>query len=311
MAKRICKTFLFGVVMTLAVAFSAAFAGCNIETKHPEIRITVEFASQTYDLEYTLYRNMYPQTVKHFIELANEGFYNDTVIHDYTSSDWFAGGYGYDKDAYATAVSGNSVGDYLEQYDKEDKYDELFAAKKLTPTVYPSGYTGSNISSAEAIRTLVGEFETNYGSSWIEKGALSASKGVLKMFYYPKQTTQQVSVTATYGDVVTRNYKYNCATSLFMMQISSSSSYTAKNYCTFGTINNSDVLDDLTEAISDYIEDTYGSDGTTSDFITSESVLVDNNDLFSTSDITDRAIARTFSVPRSAIVIKSVSVTKY
>lgn len=304
MAKRLLKTLIFGVAMAGVVAFSAMFAACNVETKHPEVKITIEFDSQTYDLEYTLYRNMYPQTVRHFIELADNGFYNDMIVHDYTTSDWFTGGYSYDEAAYASAVTGNSVGDYLEQHDKEDGYDELFIAGKLTPSVYKN----SNITSANALRTLMGEYKNNIQQE-IEKGALTAQYGTLKMFYYAKQTTQQVVVTPSSDQAITANYKNNCATSLFMIQVSSSSSYSADSYCTFATINNSGVLDDLVDAISDYIEKYY--EDTTSNFTTSATVRVDNNDEFSTKSETDRAISKSFKVARTALVVKSVSVTKY
>lgn len=304
MTKRILKTLFFGVAMTTVVAVSAMFAGCTIETKHPEVKISVEFNSNTYELEYKMYRNMYPQTVKHFIELADAGFYNDTVIHNYTSSDMFAGGYVYDADDYAEAIKDNYIGDYLgkDEICLEDKYDELFANNKLTASVYRT------VDLSMPLKTVMGEFYKNINQE-IEKGSLTAKYGTLKMFYYEKKSTQQVYVTPTSDQTITANYKYNCATSLFMMQIGSSSSYSASDYCTFGEIKDSAALDALVEALNDYIEDNYDSD--ISDFTQSATVRVDNNDDFSNKDITDRGISTTFAVPRSAIVIKSVTVTKY
>lgn len=303
MTKRILKTLIFGVAMSAVVAFSATFAGCTIETKHPEVKITVEFNSNTYELEYKMYRNMYPRTVKHFIELADAGFYDETVIHNYTSTDIFGGGYAYDADDYAEAIKSNYMGDYLgkDEICLEDKYDELFAQNMLTASVYKRGDL------SESLKTVMGEFYNNINQE-IENGSLTAKYGALKMFYYAKETTKQVYVTPTSDQIITANYKYNCATSLFMLQIGSGSSYSASSYCTFGEIKDSDVLDDLIEDIADYIEDNYDSDST--DFTESVSVLVDNNDDFS-NEPTDKGITATFNVPKTAIVIKSVSVTKY
>lgn len=304
MAKRILKTLIFGVAMTTVVAISAMFGGCSIETKHPEVKITVEFNSNTYELEYKMYRNMYPQTVKHFIELADAGFYDNTVIHNYTSTDIFGGGYSYDKEEYASAVSGNHLGDYFSNDDicLEDKYDELFAQNILTASVYRS------VDLSKPLKTLMGEFSNNIDQE-IENGALTAGYGTLKMFYYGKETTQQVYVTPNSSQVITANYKYNCATSLFMMQVGTSTNYSAASYCVFAKITDTDALDDLVKAISDCVDDNYGSD--TSDFTETTNVLVDNNDDFSNKTITDKGISSTFNVPKTAIVIKSVSVTKY
>lgn len=307
MVKRILKTLVFGVAMTAAVAVSATFAGCKIETNHPEVKITVEFNSNSYEIGYKLYRNMYPQTVKHFIELADSGFYNDMIVHNYNSTDWFTGGYGYDEEAYSAAASNsanNSMGDYLSDEDicKEDEYDSLFENGALTASVFKT----QDLSTA--LKTLIGEYSNNINQV-IENGALSAAKGTLKMFYYAKETKQQVYVTPNSTQIITANYKNNCATSLFMMQVGSGSTYSASNYCTFATIKDSDALDDLLDAIQDYIDDVY--DSVSSDFVTSATVLVDNNEEFSTSSITDQAISQTFSVPVTPIIIRSVKVTKY
>lgn len=306
MVKRILKTLFFGVAMTTVVAFSAALAGCNIETKHPEVKITVEFNSVTYELEYTLYRNMYPQTVRHFIELADNGFYDDMIVHDYTSNDWSTGAYSYSSD-YATSVTANSVADYLENSDKEEEYLALFNDGKLTPSVYSNRTEGGGVSSDDALPTLMGEFYNNINQE-IENGSLSAAKGTLKMLYYTKETNQQVYVTPTSDQIIPAHYKYNCATSVFSLQVGSSSSYSATDYCTFATINDEEPLDDLLDAIADYISDNYDS---SSDFVASATVEVDNLDDFSTSTGTDKGISKTFSVAKSAIVIKSVKVTKY
>ena len=55
--------------------------------------------------------------MRHFIELAEAGFYDNTIIHDYTSNDWYGGGYVYNQEAYADAGSNNALDDYLNDPD--------------------------------------------------------------------------------------------------------------------------------------------------------------------------------------------------
>ena len=78
----------------LVLAMSFAFVGC--ETKHPEISVKISFNEETYELEYKLYRNMYPQTVAHYLELIDMKYFDGTVIHDYRSDRMVGGGYYYD-----------------------------------------------------------------------------------------------------------------------------------------------------------------------------------------------------------------------
>ncbi len=303
MLKRILKTFIFGVALTVAVAFSAALTGCNVETDHPEVTITVKFNDTTYNLNYKLYRNMYPVTVKHFIELADSGFYNNMVIHNYTTaSDWTTGGYSYDADDYIAAVSGSYLSDYLGKQDKEDEYYDLFSSGKLTASVFKT----QSATLEDALPTIRGEFDAN--DHTINNGALTASFGTLKMYYYDKTTKQRVYVKPNSTQLVERNYKYNCATSLFMMQVGSSSSYTSSDYCIFATLKNESRLETLLDDISEYISDNYG--GSPSSFTVSTSVSVDNNDDFST-EVADKGISTVFSLPKTAIVITKVKVTKY
>ena len=138
------KHALIGVAVAATVSVSAMLSGCTIETSHPRARITVEFNNTEYVMEYTLYRNMYPQTVRHFIELAEAGFYDNTIIHDYTTNDLYGGGFAYNSDAYSEAISDGSMDDYLDNpsYYLEDNYNQLFEGGKLTPSVYKdNGYT--------------------------------------------------------------------------------------------------------------------------------------------------------------------------
>ena len=99
-ARLICVAALAGAAVAVPL-----MSGCN--TDHPEARITIEYDSVTYVLNYKMYRNMYPQTVKHFIELADNGFYNNTIIHNYqsNSSNWYGGGYRYEESSVEGELS--------------------------------------------------------------------------------------------------------------------------------------------------------------------------------------------------------------
>ena len=75
----LCAVALSGMALAAPM-----LSGCN--TDHPEAKITIEYDGVSYVLEYKMYRNMYPQTVLHFIELADNNFYDNTIIHNYQST---------------------------------------------------------------------------------------------------------------------------------------------------------------------------------------------------------------------------------
>lgn len=301
------KKIITGVALSGIVALTAFASACTIETAHPSVKISVNFNSTEYVLEYQLYRNMYPQTVRHFIELADNGFYNGTVIHNYTSNDWFTGGYSYDETSYS-AASGNAgnMGDYLDNQNKEEAYYAL--KPNLTTTVYSNiDMDGENwvINPQYALPSVYGEFSAN--GHQITKGALSAEYGTLKMFYYAKSTTQKVYVNTVNNELLLRDYKYNSATSLFSMQVGSSSTYSATNYCVFATIKDTTPLDSLLEAVSDYVSENYTS---SSNFTTSVTTNVDNLEEFSTT-VADKSSEVTFTMTDIPIIISTVTVVGY
>ncbi|MCD8286244.1 MAG: peptidylprolyl isomerase [Clostridia bacterium] len=324
MVKRFFKTFIL-CILTLAFVLVAGVcsAGCAVETRHPQVKITVTFNGEDYVMKFKLYRNMYPQTVKHFIELASAGFYDNTIIHDYVDSDsWIGGGYSYNgtddegnalSESYEEAFENDRMADYLDNNDKEEEYNELYTSGKLTASVYSnldnikykSKYDAEK--NPDALGTVMGEFSNNIGQE-IENGALSASYGTLKMFYYPLETMQHVFVTPNKKQNIEALYRYNSATSLFMIQTSSTSTYSAAYYATFGKIKDSDVLDDLLDAIDDYIDDQNYSDE--DDFYTDAEVEVNNVKGFDTEDV-DYGIQTEFTLTREPIIIKQVKVTKY
>lgn len=330
------RKIAISLVSALVVTFSAAtISACKIETEHPQVEITYEFNSQTYAVKYELYRNMYPNTVKHFIELTENEFYDNTIIHDYSTSDWFAGGYSYDAEKYAE-LSGNAsqMTEYFELtkdggYSKEDAYMKLFSDHVLTPSVYSNmrqsdtdkdlgkykvKYKTSDdkfqtVYEDDALPYVMGEFYNNINQE-IENGKLTSEQGCLKMYYYKKTTTQKVYVTPTNKEIVMADYKNNGATSVFSIQAGSSSSYASNDYTVFGVLKSEDVYQSLLDAISAYQTDNYGS-SSSSDFVLSTKARVDYLDDFSNKADADKGLEVTFQVPLKPIIIKSVKVTKY
>ena len=309
--KLVKKLAIAATLVCMATAVAATAAACNVETDHPEIMITVEFNSVTYKLEYKLYRNMYPNTVRHFIELTEKGVYNNVLIHDYRSSDWLSGGYEYNAEDYTTAAESEAEGafvDYLVNHSVEEKYMELFEAGALTPTVYSDSKFNDKgkqlLVKDSALPTLIGEFANN--NHKIKKGELYAEMGTLKMYYYEKETTNKVHVTPT-DDQIMWNYDYknNCATSIFSMQVGSSSSISASKYCVFGKMESTKALASLINAVSDYYAD---NDAVSIDV---DDVPVDNLVEIFSSESADRGTEQDFTLPALPIIIKSVKVTKY
>ena len=307
MSKKIKCAF---ITLALASAFSlsAALSACTIKTDHPQVKITVSFLDKTYDIEYKLYRNMYPQTVQHFIELSDAGFYNNMIVHDYKdSSDWFTGAYAYSEEDSELYTSSN-FGEYLEKNYKEEEYYSLYNDGKLSPSVYSDcSYDSNNnivVSAENALPTLIGEFSNNNHS--IKKGALDSAFGALKMFYYSKGDTEdKVYVKNWAGEIFTQDYKYNCATSVFSMQVGGSS-YGKMNYCVFGKLKNdraTDKLNALIDAIDDYREEVSSSKFETTGVATS----VDKLDAYAEFGETEVK----FTMTSKPIIIKSVKVTKY
>ncbi len=131
------------------------------------------------------------------------------------------------------------------------------------------------------------------------------------MFYYDKgDSNQQVTLENSFGQILVHDYKYNCATSLFSIQVNNSSSFSVSKYCVFAQLKDDKakgVLDDLRDAISDYISDELG--GSTSKFTSTVNTKVDNEDTFAEDG--GREIETSFTMTSMPIIIKTVSITKY
>ncbi len=333
--KRLTRALCIGA-LAVAVGGVAAMSGCTMESDHPRATISIEFNGTTYDIEYTLYRNMYPVTVRHFIELADNGFYDNTIIHNYTSSDWYGGGYAYnvmteDSGTYTAAYSDDSISEYLNDNYLEDTnfkgardnyYDLFYTKKALTASVYTpdAEYDYENnqmdIDDAYAYYTVYGEFSNN--GHTIENGALSASFGTLKMYYtacnidddkYDNAETKVYVKTGT-GKILSAEYEYNCATSLFAIQVDDSSSLSTSSYATFGELRDDDAedaLNDLLDAIQDYIEDECGNDEDKFTTTTGDGEVTVNNK----ETIAEPAVSVSYTLTSEPIIIKSVKITKY
>lgn len=290
--RRACLTAaLAGIVGIVPV-----FSGCS--SNHPEVKITVEFNQQEYVLEYKLYRNMYPQTVQHFIELADAGFYDNTLIHDYESKYWYGGGYSYEEESYSSDFEEKAMDDYFENHSKEKDYYDLSKSGVLTPSVYKDYVNGSF---RDALQTVIGELgETHV----IQNGKLTGSYGALRMYYTKKTTDTAVYLDKQGNDQpVIQNYSQHSATSLFSIQVNDSTAADT-TYCIFGQLKDSAALSDLQDDIATFIAD---STYTSSTFTSTTTLYVDYYDEI----IEQRVNQATYTATASPIVIKTVKVTKY
>lgn len=284
--KKINRFLSVAAAAVLTFGACLAFTGC--ETKNPKVTVSIRFLDETYDIEYKLYRNLYPQTVRHFIELADNGYYDNLVVHDYASNAMYTGGYTYDE---SKKDSGKLV---------EKNYFATVSSWNLTQSVFDQGTdVGTN--------TLYGEFSNNGFS--VESGAQSHQYGSLVMYYTDKSADSTRVKTRLSSDqntiVENKMYKYNSATSLFYIFTGSSSSNNA-SYCVFGQLYDDDakdVLDDLLDAIDDYI-DTLSDE---SSFTESVKMILDEYDPY----VSTAKNTATFAIPVSPIVIESVTVNQY
>ena len=286
MFKKTMKKLMCGV---LAVVGTVACAGTvnACESSHPKVEMEIEFNGTTYELEYKLYRKIAPATVEHFLALAENGYYDGLCVHDYDDDKLYTGAYKYESE--------NLV--YQKYYDIVKGYENFPQSvwtdeDKTNPTY-----------------TLYGEFYANADFT-VENGAKKQEFGSLTMYYTDKETDDyQVVVERHNGEgIAHRDYQENCATSLFFISMSDTSK-SDSNYCTFATLDEDsvDTLKDLRTAIEEYIEDNYGEEDDPEEAFAPETETeVDGDDPF-----VDEATTEKYNVPKSAIVIKKVSVKKY
>lgn len=289
----------FSVVLAVFLLVGVAFAFVGCESDYPQIRITIQFndndsdTDDTYVLNYRLSRKMYKQTVNHYIELIDAGFYDGTVIHDYQSNRMVGGGYTY-----------NDVenDDYRDLASLAEAYDAL----SLTPTVW------ADADYSEALNTLYGETTANGFD--VENGTgYTNEKGAIGTYTYLERTDLLASCPKVFAhssqDGSNRpnlEYQYNAVTSLFYLYTGTSGS--ESNYCVFGLLADDDSktrFDELLDAISSY---------------TSTMQEEDKDYEFTEPQDSDRIVdERTefgyytaeFNIPKVKIVIESIEVTSY
>lgn len=279
LGKKIAR--IFSVLVASLLLCCAAFLFTACETDHPKIKMTIKFNGDTYELNYKLYRNMYPKTVAHYLELIDLGFFDDTVIHDYSSSYGFYGGAYYVKEGEDDLT--------LLDYDAlELKNISVWADEDKT----------------EALNTLVGEFTSN--GYKVENNGLTHVKGSLSTHYYLDSTANK-NVYTTLASGAGKQYKYNCTTSQFLISASSNSALN-ESYCTFGILADSkdeDKFSDLLNAISAFVSKKQDLDEDFSFTYEWQDSVAGNN------YVSDYQV--TYNVPNyeNMIVIKKVEVTKY
>lgn len=277
----------------LVLAMSFAFVGC--ETKHPEISVKISFNEKTYELEYKLYRNMYPQTVAHYLELIDMKYFDGTVIHDYRSDRMVGGGYYYDGE--------DVVDDLVEKdYDAATK-DENGNVTLKNVSVW------ADAEKTTAYNTLYGEFQKN--AFEIKNNGLTNTLGAIGTYYYtPVNTSQKVYIQRNENkEMDTRPYCYNATTSMFYLYTGSSGTDTA--YCTFGVLNGKkyeERFQELLDAIEAYTLDVLnGGDEEGTEVFTTEEQMTIEDEYWAESSYEDVS----FSIPRAKIVIEQVKVLKY
>ena len=289
-------------VVSAAVVSAAAcamFAGCD--SAEPEVTITYSFLGEDYEVEYTLSRKGAPQTVQHFIELADAGYYDGTCIHSYESSYLYGGAYVYNEETKSIV--------------EKDYYNEV-KDLKLTQTVYTLGEDGKR---GEPLYTVRGEFSEN-GVEGNTK-TLTHQQGALAM-YYTSKGDSRVRVGTIRSDGGSDNngeeyqsgdyYKYNCTTSMFYTFTGAGTlPELDKVRAVIGMVTHYGQLRELLDAVSDYCE-TLDSEG---DFTKETAVYVNEHDPYDavtgTTTFSGENIRAAYYVPVEPIIVKSVEVTKY
>lgn len=303
LTKKVKRGFCLACAGVTAVLSAFAFTAC--QSSWPKVTINIKFNGTNYSLAYRLYGKFFPQTVKHFTELAEKGFYDGLCVHDYASDGMYTGGYTYDTESKTLT---------------EKNYFEWASTVTLTQTVFAPAKDGEVPHTG--LNTLVGEFSANnYEIENNDKKYGAKKEGALVMYYYSsstvsgmKDSTQNVSVrrntkrSDVSGDARWydyRSYMYNSATSLFYISNSGSGVSLESNYCVFGELYDDDAQDEyktLTKAIKNYISDNSLDDD--------EFVEEQKKTIFSSDPYYVEKVTATFDVPVEPIVITSIKVNR-
>ena len=288
--KKTMKKLISGTLaLTSLLACMGTMTAC--ETSKPEFTMTLSFNGETYEMDYYLNRNVAPATTNHFIWLVESGYYNGLCVHNYTSSRMYAGAFEAAKD------EGDSDGLVERNY-----FDFVKSSPKLS--AFPHS-VWEDKEQTMPLYTLRGEFKNN--SFEVKSGALNPGFGALTMYYIDNSSTDDVYVEyASQEGMATRQYQYNSATSLFYVSLDTS--VAQSGYCTFALLQDGEdkKLKELQSDIAAYIEKEYGEDST-SDFTNSQNVTFGEGDMF--LDHFEKSVV--CSVPKAAIVIENIKITKY
>ncbi len=285
--KKTMKKITCALLATVsALSCAATMTGCI--TSHPEVEIEIAFNGNTYTLEYTLYRNVAPATVEHFLYLAGNGYYDGLAVHDYddTTSRMYTGAYTVNANE-ATQLTYKNYYDVIKTFENYKDFPcSVWESKdKALPTY-----------------TLKGEFKDNHFE--VESGALEENFGSLTMYYEHISSSSASSMRvaierASDNEMDSRDYQYNHTKSEFFISMTTNPK-TNDNYCTFATLDKDSVqtLKDLQTAINDYDDE--------DDFTEEVTMQVfEDETLFSATE------RKEYEVPKQAIVINKVKVNKY
>ncbi len=272
----------------------AMFTACD--SAEPEIVITYSFLGEKYEVEYTLSRKGAPQTVQHFIELADADYYDGTCIHHYVDDAFLYGGaYEWDE------ASGTIV---------EKDYYAAVKDLDLTQSVYTLGENGEP---GQPLYTVRGEFEAN-GVEGNSK-TLSHTQGALAM-YYTSKGSSSVRVGTMRSDEGGYQegdyYEYNSATSMFYTFTGSGTRTDLDDsYTVFGMTSDFTQMQELLDAISEYIDTLSGADA----FVETGKYFLNQYDPYDavtgTTTFSGENISDEYDVPVEPIIIESVEVIKY
>ncbi len=291
MSKNIMKKFISGVLAVTSLA-ACVVTATSCETNKPEVSITISFNGETYEVNYELDRRVAPRTVKHFLYLAENGYYDGLCVHNYDEANelMYTGGYSY------------ADGDLV----RKDYYTEVANYTNFPTSVWEEKHGD------KALYTLAGEFSDNHFK--VTSGELRQTYGSLTMFYNDRTSDSRVCIEylgerdKDEDDKAWRDYKYNSATSLFYISLSNSSTKNS-DYCTFAQMKDSskETLESFEEALEEYVEENYDSESDANNtFTKTKSMSVNDDDPFEKNKKNV-----TYYVPQSPIVIESVKVKKY
>lgn len=289
-----------GATALIAVSSVAMFAGCTT-SNNPEVTITYTFNGKDYAVDYVLSRVDAPKTVQHFIELADAGFYDGLVIHDYQDYTLKTGGYKIENNTlvevdYLTTVKALEA-------DGASFTQSVWADEERTIPLY----------------SVYGEFSAN-GVEQENGKEYVHSEGALVMYYTPKKgqggTDEQVWVQRADGgadndgnEYQRLGYEYNSITSLFYTFTGESRTEADSIYCVIGKAKNytEQMEEGLLAAITEYEDTLEEEDSFTTEL---KNQPLNRYDYF--RNVQTAGLTADYAAPLlMPITVKSVKVTKY